>query len=190
MRLFSRIFGSRRALPPDALLQRAIAQIAGTTVAEQALAFFRDPEDFLVWLESRGQYPAYAQDEREPTPAELASEIFSQLLSDHGHIAVIDWKTGVDGIVDACDRMFALQDAPPLEAEEIARMHATAAAGSAPDAPYMGLRDRLHAAAGARGLALAHMDMGQDAHFPLALRAEHWPQIRDARFGKHFPVIP
>ena len=190
MSLLSRLFGGRRDEAPETVLRTAVAAVAGEAMAARAVDFFHDPSAFLAWLDTRHQCPAFDQEEREPSPAELAWEVWFHLLTEHGHARCLDWKDGFDAIVEAYDGMFARQGAPALRPDELARLRGTAATSVPPGGPYMDLWDSLHAAARERGLALTHLDLGGDGHCPLVFRDEFRAWLRDARFGKGYPLLP
>jgi hypothetical protein len=190
MSFLSRLFGGRLDEAPEVVLRTAVAAVAGEAMATRAMDFFHDPGAFVAWLEARHQCPDFVQDEREPSPAELAWEVWFHLLSEHGYACCLDWKDGLDGIVEAFDGMFALQGAPAWRLDELARLCGIAAASEPPGGPYMDLWDSLHAAARERGLALEPLDLGNDGHCPLVFRAEHRALLRDARFGKGYPLLP
>lgn len=182
------VLGGPRQSPREILLA-AMTDFANPELAARAVQFYDNPQEFEAYLDGLYLEPPWAEHQRAPEPAELAFEIFSELLTQNGYLGNIDWKTGHEGIFEVFDRLFAssglpiVTDAEKIEAERII-------AASKERTVFMALWKYLDALARARERDVVHFYTGSDAHAPALLTPEARKRWRSAKFGKGFRVIP
>ena len=100
-----RPFRRQRQDPRDVLLA-AMTDFGDAALASRAVAFYDDPQQFEAFLDSVNQEAPWSADERVPTPAELAFEIFFYLLSENNYLGYVDRDAGADQVLEAYDRLF------------------------------------------------------------------------------------
>jgi hypothetical protein len=162
-------------------------------LAARAVAFYDNPQQFEAFLEGVNQEAPWSADERVPTPAQLAFEIFFNLLIENNYLGYIAWDAGGDEVLEGYDRLFStagLDKFTDGEREEAARICTRCRKRGD---PLLMLFDHLHAAAKTRGRKIVHFNMGQGDQFPALLTPDayrRWERWNAPKFGKGFPVIP
>src|SRR5262249_20264701 len=191
-RWIQRLFRRQRQDPRDVLLA-AMTDFGDAALASRAVAFYDDPQPFEAFLDSVNQEAPWSADERVPTPAELAFEIFFYLLSENNYLGYVDWDAGADQVLEAYDRLFlrsGLAKFTAAEREDAARICLRCRKRGD---PLLMLYDHLETAAKARGRKIVHFNMGQGDQFPSLLTPDayqRWTRWKAPKFGKEFPVIP
>ena len=100
-------------------------------------------------------------DQRVPTPAELAFEIFFNLLIENNQLGHIAWDAGGDEALEGYDRLFSTAGLAKFtdgECEEAANICTRCRKRGD---PLLMLFDHLHAAAKTRGREIVHSNMGK-----------------------------
>jgi hypothetical protein len=184
------LLGKAAATPsPRAVLAAAVSEFADASLVERTLALYDAPHAFEEYALESGHEPPWLEEERNPTPEELASEVLLRVLFVEGYVGHIDWADGVNSILGIFDSLFLKRGVPTLNAEERATLTRSAIDSVRGDA-FMQLLDPLQAAAKTRGFEIVYLDLGQDAHFPLLLTTDAFRRWRKATFGKGVPVLP
>jgi hypothetical protein len=132
-----------------------------------------------------GSFFSWSADERVPTPAELAFEIFFNLLIENDHLGHIAWDAGADEVLEGYDRLFSTAGLAKFtdgEREEAASICTRCRKRG--DLLLM-LFDHLHAAAKTRGREIVHFNMARrpipgaiDAGRLPAMGAMECPEVR------------
>src|SRR5215475_8985222 len=191
-RWIERLFRRQRQDPRDVLLA-AMSDFSGSDLASRAGAFYDNPQQFEAFLDGVNQEAPWSADERVPTAAELAFEIFFNLLIENNYIGHITWDAGGDEVLDSYDRLFSTAGLAKFtddEREDAARICTRCRKRGD---PLLMLFDHLHAAAKRRGREIVHFNMGQGDQFPALLTPDayrRWERWNAPKFGKGFPVIP
>jgi len=170
-----------------------MTDFSNSALASRAVTFYDDPQQFEAFLQSVRQDAPWSADDRVPTPAELAFEIFFVLLLEDNYIGYVDWDAGANEVLDAYDRLFSRASLAKLtDAERQMAAHICIRCRRRGD-PLLMLFDHLATAAKARKREIVHFHMGQADQFPALLTAEayrRWTRWNAPKFGKGFPVIP
>src|SRR5262245_34108083 len=170
-----------------------MTDFSNPALASRAVALYDNPQQFEAFLDRVNQEAPWSADERVPTPAELAFEIFFNLLSENNYLGYVDCDAGADQVLEAYDRLFlraSLAKFTPAEREDAAGICSRCRKRGD---PLLMLFDHLHAATKARGREIVHFNMGQADQFPALLTPEayqRWTRWNAPKFGKGFPVIP
>jgi hypothetical protein len=190
--LVQKLFRRKSEDPRDVLLA-AMIDFSNSALASRALAFFDDPRLFEEFLDSINQEGPWAEFARAPTPAELAFEIFFELLSENNYLGYVDWDAGCVEVLEAYDRLFlraSLAKFTDAEREVAARICTRCKKRGD---PLLMLFDHLEAAAKTRARRIVRFNMGQADQFPALLTPEacrRWTRWNAPKFGKGFPTIP
>jgi hypothetical protein len=187
---FKRLLGGAALTPsPRDVLDEAVSALADASLIDKALALFDAPDDFVEYALKSGNEPAWLEEERQPTPEELASNVLLRVLLVEGYVGHIDWAAGASSVFDTFDSLLVKRRVSTLSAVERATLTECVAGAARGDA-FMRLLDPLAASVKKRGLEVVYLDLGQDAHFPLLLSIEAHLRWRDASFGMGTPVLP
>ena len=89
----------QRPDPRDVLLA-AMTDFSDSDLASRAVAYYDNPQQFEAFLDEVNQESPWSGDERVPTPAELAFEIFFNLLIENNYLEYIAWDAGGDEVLD------------------------------------------------------------------------------------------
>ena len=183
----------RKTQDPRDVLLAAMTDFSDSDLASRAVAFYDNPQQFETFLDAVNQEAPWSADERVPTPAELAFEIFFNLLIENNYLGYIAWDAGGDEVLEGYDRLFSTAGLAKFtdgEREEAARICTRCRKRGD---PLLMLFDHLHAAAKTRGREIVHFNMGQGDQFPALLTPEayrRWTRWNAPKFGKGFRVIP
>lgn len=183
-------FGNAAPAPdPRNMLRQAIADLGRPELVEAALAWYDDPLAYTETALSGNHEPAWAESDRNPSPDELASDVFLHLMMEEGYIGVIDWADGPEQMAETFDMLFARSKVAPLDACEREALDRVCA-GSKRGECFHNANDALASMIRARQLGVRYLDMGWDAHVPILGKEAMLTQWQQRRFGKRFPVLP
>jgi hypothetical protein len=171
------------------MLRQAIADLGRPELVEAALAWYDDPLAYTETALSGNHEPAWAESDRNPSPDELASDVFLHLMMEEGYIGVIDWADGPEQMAETFDMLFARSKVAPLDACEREALDRVCA-GSKRGECFHNANDALASMIRARQLGVRYLDMGWDAHVPILGKEALLIQWQQRRFGKRFPVLP
>ncbi len=185
------VFGLGKKTDPAevrATLAGAMRDLGGEELALRVLHFFDNREAYEGWADHSVGEPAWVSDGYEPSLAEIAADIFRELLIQDRRGVIIDWAAGASGILDDIDTLFERAGKPKIDAarrEALVSQYGQVKRGDA----ILKLMTPVEQEAAARGLAIHWWNTEADAHLPLLLTPEARKRWSGASFGKNFPVL-
>jgi hypothetical protein len=184
----SGLLGRKDTRDARTVLAEALAEIGDPSWVGEALRFYDSPEAFVQHL-TDGYEPLWVEEDREPAPGELATEIFRDALEVHDRLQVVDWADGVIAILNAFDKLFAANGLPPVSAEqrrELTALHCEAERGKA----FHAMWKTLETLSAERGRLFVYYNLEADAHGVLLMTPEAHERWKNARFEKGHYVLP
>jgi hypothetical protein len=181
------MFGKKETRDTRTILGEAVAELIEPALVPQALKFYDSPEQFVEAVAEEFE-PPWIEDGVEPSEGALASEVFVYLLEAHARLRIIDWATGVIGILDTLDEMFAAIGVAPVSVEQRAELTArfeNAERGKA----FLEMWKTMESLAAERGRVFVYYNPEGDAHGVMLPTPEAYERWKNVRFAKGYDVL-
>lgn len=170
------------------ILQDSLRDFAGDELAQKALQLFDSEGARQQFYEDIDSEPPWAEDGRQPSQAELASELFSQLLISQNYLVVLDWADDLEQVVEGFNQLAQRANVIPLSTPECDEMR-TKIEGAQRGEVIERLLPELQKAAKLRERTCVSLVSDSDAHFLMLVAAPIFARWRSEKFGKNYPVL-